>query len=188
MSHLVFFLEERSAKEMLQGLLPRVIPEWKFRFIVFEGKSDLKKRLLKRLLVLSSRAPNTHFVVMLDQDSSDCKELKQHIRTICEGAGCSEVLIRIVCRELESWYLADLRAVEKGLELPKLARHQERRVYRDPDAQHNPADRLRELTGKIYQKVMGSRQIGLYLDPANKRSRSFRNFITGIRRIAGTQP
>ena len=46
MMELVFFLEEPSAKEMLKGLLPRLIKnEIVYRFIVFEGKSDLEKIL-----------------------------------------------------------------------------------------------------------------------------------------------
>jgi hypothetical protein len=38
MSVLVFFLEEPSAKAMLKGLLPRILPtEWLVRYVVFAG-------------------------------------------------------------------------------------------------------------------------------------------------------
>ena len=44
MKNLVCFLEEPSAKEMLEGVLPRLLPaDVKFTYIVFEGKQDLKK-------------------------------------------------------------------------------------------------------------------------------------------------
>lgn len=43
MKHLVFLLEEPSAKEMLNGLLPRLLPGLSYRCIVFEGKQDLEK-------------------------------------------------------------------------------------------------------------------------------------------------
>ncbi|WP_200344897.1 hypothetical protein [Halochromatium glycolicum] len=50
MTHLVFFLEEPSAKELLQGILPKVLPEpCTTQFVVFEGKQDLEKRLPIRL-------------------------------------------------------------------------------------------------------------------------------------------
>ena len=41
---LVFLLEEQSAKAMLKGLLPHLLPsnDVDFRYIVFEGKHDLK--------------------------------------------------------------------------------------------------------------------------------------------------
>ncbi len=46
MMTLVFMLEEPSAKEMLKGLLPKVLPESvSVRYQVFEGKQDLQKRV-----------------------------------------------------------------------------------------------------------------------------------------------
>ncbi|MCY3537811.1 MAG: hypothetical protein OXH24_09125 [Cyanobacteria bacterium MAG IRC3_bin_20] len=40
---LAFLLKERSAKEMLKGLLPRLLPAgMEVRYMVFEGKQDLK--------------------------------------------------------------------------------------------------------------------------------------------------
>lgn len=50
MKSLVFFLEEPSAKAMLNGLLPRLHPMgWQFRYVVFEGKQDLEKQLPLKL-------------------------------------------------------------------------------------------------------------------------------------------
>jgi len=191
MINVEFFLEEQSAKEMLEGFLPRIFPEQnlEFEYNVFQGKQDLQKHLPRMLLGLNRyRGSNTHFIVLLDQDSSDCRKLKAKIRRMCNEAGCPDVLIRIICRELESWYLADLRAVEIGLGIPGLARrYQEKRIYRNPDAQYGPDEKLSKLTKGAYTKVRGSRKIGPHLDPENNRSPSFRNFITGIRHIAGTQ-
>ncbi|MBF0138065.1 MAG: hypothetical protein H7833_06470 [Magnetococcus sp. DMHC-1] len=48
--HLVFFLEEPSAKAMLESLLPRLLPDSvTMRFIVFEGEQDLEKQLPRKL-------------------------------------------------------------------------------------------------------------------------------------------
>lgn len=182
MTTLVFMLEEPSAEEMLKGLLPHVLPtEVEVRFQVFEGKQDLEKRVEGRLR--KWLAPNTVFVVMRDQDSGDCRAIKQGLVKKCQEAGKAEALVRIACRELESWYLADLQAVETGLEVPNIARHQNKAQYREPDAVVNPAQELMKLTDYTYQKVAGSRAIGPHLNPDNTRSKSFAVFITGIRRL-----
>ena len=41
MSKLVFLLEEESAKNMLQGILPRMLPDTPVQYITFEGKFSL---------------------------------------------------------------------------------------------------------------------------------------------------
>ena len=49
MNQVVFFLEERSAREMLKNLLPRILPDnVTIRYVVFEGKQDLEKQLEKK--------------------------------------------------------------------------------------------------------------------------------------------
>jgi len=188
LTHIVFFLEERSAQEMLHGLLPRLLPAEAFSFqcIPFEGKRSLRKQLPIKLR--GWRAPDTLFVVLQDQDNADCHELKRLLAELCNNAGRPDALIRIVCRELESWYLADLQAVEKGLEMTNLLKRQNTLHYRDPDGRAQPAKLLRRLTGGKYQKMAGSRAIGPHLDLDNTRSASFRNFITGVRRIAEQAP
>jgi hypothetical protein len=84
---------------------------------------------------------------------------------------------------LEAFYLADLRAVEQGLGLGKLARQQETSKFRDPDHLGSPSRELVQLTGAGYQKVSGSRAIGQFLDPDNLRSPSFAQLVRGIRRL-----
>jgi hypothetical protein len=187
MRELVFFLEEASAAAMLEVFLPKIIPADVIpRFIAFEGKQDLEQQLVKRLR--GYRHPNALFVVMRDQDSQpDCKKTKGRLLQLCHQAGHPDVLVRIACRELESFYLADLQAVERGLGLSRLASQQKTRKFRDPDRLGSPKEELKKLTQYEYQQVSGSRAIGPYLDPENTRSRSFRNLVSGIRRLIGTQ-
>jgi len=110
MSTLVFCLEEPSARAMLQGLLPRLLPtEVQVQYIVFEGKQDMHRQLVRRLK--HWLAPDSCFVVLRDQDSSDCRLLKQELRALCEAAGRPQALVRIACHELETFYLGDLAAV-----------------------------------------------------------------------------
>ena len=73
MTTLVFILEGRSVRVLLETLLPRVLPMEKLqvRYVVFEGKQDLHKQLVRKMRLW--RTPNTQFVVLRDQDSGDCK-------------------------------------------------------------------------------------------------------------------
>ena len=188
MRHIVFFLEERSAGEMLNKLLPRLLPQEAFSFqcIFFEGRQSLQKRLPVKLR--GWKIPKTSFVVLHDQDRADCKELKEQLVGLCREANKPRTLVRISCQELESWYLADLNAVEQGLGISNLARHQNKAKFRNPDSQQSPAKILKDLTRGKYQKVTGSRAIAPYLDLDNTRSSSFRNFISGVRQLAQLPP
>lgn len=183
MTELVFFLEEQSAEELLKGLLPRILPaDMTFRCIVFEGKQDMEKQITRR--ISGYRAPNARFIVLRDQDAGDCLVVKKRLKSLCRQTKDDDVLVRIACRELESWYLADLQAVEKGLSFKKLADQQQARKYRAPDYLHSPKQELMRLTKNRYQEIGGSRAIAPHLNPDNTRSRSFAVFIAGIRKLA----
>lgn len=184
MTTLVLFLEEPSAKAMLEGVLPRLLPaEIAVRYIPFEGKQDLHRQLERKLR--GWLAPATRFIVLRDQDSGDCVKVKQELAALCQRAGRPETLVRIACRELESFYLGDLRAVELGLGLNGLAANQSSRKFRAPDQLNNASDELTRVTQGRYQKIAGSRAISshLSLDQSN-RSHSFGVLITGIQRVA----
>jgi hypothetical protein len=182
MNELVFFLEEPSAEAMLEGLLPRILPGVRYRCIVFEGKQDLEKQLVRRMRGYC--VPNARFVVLRDQDSADCHTVKKGLTELCRQAQRPDSLVRIACRELESWYLADLEAVQTGLGMHNLAKLQNKQVYRAPDALPSPACELKKIAPS-YQKIGGSRAIGRHLDPNNARSKSFAVFVAGIQRIGG---
>jgi len=181
---LVFLLEEESARAMLSGLLPRVLdPNVRPRWIVFEGKQDLERQLVKRLRGYLN--PNARFLVLRDQDSvPDCTVVKARLVNLCGAAGRNAVsLVRIACRELEAFYLAALKAVETALDLKGLARHQLAARLRAPDLLGTPSGELAKLTGGAYQKVSGSRLLGPHLDVGNARSASFKNLVAGVRRL-----
>lgn len=183
MKTIVFFLEEPSAKEMLAGVLPRILPEnILLRFIVFQGKQDLEKNLKKKLR--GWRLPDSVFVVMRDQDSGDCKTIKTRLLDLCREAGREGVLVRVACRELESFYLGDLVAVEKGLDLKGLKERQKVKKFRNPDTLANPADELFMLTRNSYDKVAGSRAIAPFLSLESNCSKSFNVLLSGIRKLA----
>jgi hypothetical protein len=146
---------------------------------VFEGKQDLEKQLSRRIRGYLN--PHARFIVMRDQDNGDCKKIKESLSNLCAGAHRSRIKVRIACRELESFYLGDLRAVESGLGIPGLATRQDKAKFRDPDQLLSPARELEKLTGNRYQKVGGSRAIAPHLNLDTPRSRSFRHLIHAVR-------
>lgn len=181
MMQLVLFLEEASAKAAFEGLLPRLLPEdVAVQYVVFEGKSDLEKQLERKLR--GWIRPNTGFLVLRDQDAADCHDVKKKLVQICQKAGRPCAVVRVACRELESWYFGELTAVELALGIPNLAAQTRKAKYRNPDAIHTPSSELKKITKQTYQKVAGSREIGKFLspDPSQNTSVSFRHFITGI--------
>ena len=187
--NLAFFVEGQSEKEMLKGLLPRLLPEWvEVKYVVFEGKQDLKSHMKQKLN--RWHTPNTVFVVLCDQDSSDCVTLKAELITQCPRAKHDRVIIRIACRELESWYFGDLAAVEQALGISNLIQYQRKSKYREPDTIHSPANELTMITKGAYQKKGGSRKIGqkLSLSSDSNTSRSFQVFIECLQRLAQADP
>ena len=182
MNTLVFFLEEPSAAEMLKGLESRIIPPGvAVDYKVFEGKQDLEKRLPK--ILRAWKKPNCLFLVMRDQDSGDCLEIKRNLVELCRRGDKENVMIRIACHELESFYLGDLAAAEQGLGLNGLRNRQKQVKFRNPDVLGNPAQEMYRLTDDIYDKVSGSRAIAPYLDLRNNRSHSFNILLSGIKRL-----
>lgn len=184
MKELVFLLEEPSAKAMLESFLPRILsPDISFRCIPFEGKQDMEKQLTRKIQAYQN--PVTRFIVLHDQDSHpSCVQIKRRLLDLCMASGkADQCLVRIACTELETFYLADLLAVERALNIDGLVRHQAARKFRSPDTLGKPSDELKALTKGRYEKIGGSRAIGKHLNPDNTRSPSYRNLLTAIRRM-----
>ncbi len=186
---LVFCLEELSAKAFLETFLFRAFPSIEkvdVRFIVFEGKRDLDRKLERRLRFW--QLPNSAFVVLRDQDSADCRIVKKKIVKSCSDAGKQSTLVRIACRELESWYLGDLRAVDNALGTSSLSKLQKKVMFRTPDSLGSPSRELDLITKGKYQKVGGSREIGKHLTIAGglNYSLSFQFFMSGVAEILQT--
>lgn len=183
MKELVFLLEEPSAQALLSTLLPRFLaPAITPRFIPFQGKQDLDKQLERKLRGYLN--PQARFLVLRDQDSADCYALKAALLAKCASAGrAATTVVRIACRELETFYLADLAAVEQALTLRNLRDQQPSAKFRAPDYLGSPSHELRKLTLGRYQKVSHSRRLGACLDLTNTRSGSFQQLLAGIRRL-----
>ncbi len=186
MMNLVCLLEEPSAAEMLKGILPRlfgdsinIIP------IVFEGKQDLEHMLEKK--IRNWLLPDSLFLVMRDQDAGDCILIKTGLLKKVQRAGKKDkTLIRIACRELESFYFGDMNAVESALGVSGLSSLKRKSKYRYPDRIENPAEELIKITKGAYQKISGSRLISPLLDLERNTSHSFNVLISGIKQLVKT--
>ena len=133
MSEIVFLLEEQSAAMMLEGVLSRVLyGGTRYRTITFEGKQDLHRQLERK--IRGYQNPDAQFIVLRDQDNEDCRQAKQQLQEICTRTGRgNQAIVRIACREIESFYLADLAAVERGLGMTGIAKVQQKAKFRQPD-------------------------------------------------------
>lgn len=176
---LVFLLEEKSMKIFLDTLLPNVLPaDVDFFTIAHEGKSDLKKSIPIKLKAWN--IPNSKFIIVQDQDSNDCKKLKQELVDLCNESD-REVLVRIACHELEAWYWGDLTALEQAYHknLSKVGR---KKAYRIPDDIVSPKRELQKLLPE-HQQMEGAKKVAQYIDIDRNLSTSFHVFIEGVKRM-----
>ena len=182
---LIFLLEEPSMDNVLKIILPKIIPETvSFICIPHQGKQDLAKSIPNKIKAFKQFSPKTQFIIVHDQDSNDCKELKSDLLEICQRAGTTNVMIRIVCHELESWFLGDLAAVEKAYNLKPdtLSKKQANKKYRNPDRLSTAKQELKNLV-KEYYAGTHSRKIAPHMSLTENKSQSFQVFIKGIHKV-----
>lgn len=182
MKHLVFLLEGPCEREVLQAWLPTMLPEGvQVHFIVFEGKQDMERRMVSKMRYWQQ--PDSRFVVLRDQDSADCLDVKARLRERCKEAGRDDATVRVACHELESFFLGDWPAVAKAFDNPRLADLARKAIYRDPDRIALPeAELRRHVSG--YQKRDGARRIAPHMDLNRNSSRSFCHLRDAIERLA----
>ncbi|MCF8795977.1 DUF4276 family protein [Xanthomonas campestris pv. campestris] len=182
---LIFLLEEPSMKILLDGLLPRLFPGWQdgrhFQCVPHDGKSDLERSLRTKLRAW--RVPGDRFVVVRDNDNGDCLALKTRLVQLCAGLGRPDTLVRLVCQELESWYIADLGALASAFPNSKLDTPALHKRFSQPDTWNKPSAELERLIPE-FQKRSGARLMAERLREEGNRSPSFHAFINGVRQMA----
>lgn len=204
--HLEILLEEPSTEAALRQLLPRIIGDsatW--NCYVHQGKPDLLGHLLARLRAYQTWLPHDwRIVVLIDNDESDCTQLKSQLDAIAQLAGLTtrmsvrsgvafHVLNRLAIEELESWFFGDIDALRAAY--PRLsATLQNREIYRDPDAIRGGTWEAlqRELWRAGYYrnlrrlpKIEVARTIATHMIPNRNRSRSFQVFCEGLSNLIG---
>ena len=179
---LVFMVEERSMKELLEVLLPKILPDSMDKPIVIahNGKSDLAASIPRKLRAW--HIPDDRFIIVHDQDShEDCKQLKEDLLALCKDCQ-HDVMVRIACREMEAWYFGDLAAVSLayGKDFTTLV---DKKKYREPDKIGNPKDEIRKLL-PTHQQISGAKLIAQHMSIEQNTSPSFNVFIKGVREMA----
>jgi len=181
---LVFLLEEPSSKNVLEAILPQIIPDCIiYKCIPHQGKQDLAKSIPITIKAFKF-SPATKFVIVHDQDSHDCIALKAELLELCQKAGKPDTMIRIICHELESWFIGDLAAVEQAynLKTDSLSKKQIQSKYRNPDLLNNAKQELKKLVPDYYPGTH-SKVIAPYLSLKANKSPSFQVFCVGISNI-----
>ena len=185
MNSLVFLVEEPSMAAVLETWLPTFFPELNFMCLPHEGKSDLRKSIPRKLRAWQQ--PNVKFVVLMDNDGRDCRGLKRELLDLCFQSGRPDTLIRIVCQELEAWYLGDPSALAEAFGRQDLVTTLASKKFRDPDSVTKPS---LELTSRIpeFQKIKGAKLIAEHLLIQRNTSTSFGAFVTGIEQLIRRDP
>ena len=176
---IIFLVEEESMKHVLEAILPKILScGTLFKVVAHQGCGDLMRSIPIKLN--GWRGGDVRFVIVHDQDNKDCVELKRELEAVCRPYN-RHVLIRIACRELESWYFGDLNAVSEayGKNFRNLS---SKRAYRVPDAIADPKKHLKRLVPE-HQQISGADLIASHMDISSNTSKSFNVFVEGVRRL-----
>lgn len=189
MARIEILVEEPSMKEVLSVILPKILPtNWVLDENYFirshEGKSDLQKSIPQKIKVFSKYHEPAGIIILQDQDSNDCKILKNKLKEICFQNGDCKVLIRIVCKELESWYLGDMQAIKEAYPNFKIDKYINKKKFREPDIMNNAAEEVEKILPE-FKKINSAKLISQYLDVVDglknkNKSESYKQFIKGV--------
>jgi len=200
--HLEFLVEEESAEAALRNLVPRIAgPEVTYEVHPFRGKAALLRGLLPRLRAYKAWLPDDwRIVVLIDQDNSDCTDLKRNLEDKAREAGLVtktaagsssrfQVLNRVAVEELEAWFFGDLEAVAQAY--PEIPRDLNRQAkYRHPDriagGTWEALERVLDHAGYYPGgKIAMAQAISVHMDPDRNASPSFRVFRDALRELVG---
>lgn len=181
-------VEEPSMENFLRTKLPEILPQgYRLSHNVFirthNGKSDLLKSVPKKIQAFSQYFQPARIIIIQDQDSNNCKVLKQQILDTCSKAGSCPVLVRIACRELENWYLGDLKAIDQTYPGSKAGAHGAKARYGNPDNCQGTVEMKKLVAG--FQKGQASREIPSHMDLSRNNSPSLAHLVNGIKRFLG---
>jgi hypothetical protein len=180
------FTEERSAKNVFDEILPKILPDnVSYNVYPHQGKQDLEKAL-KTTVPTISRFPGARILIIRDQDNEDCKTVKERIREFIGERCSSPPLIRIACHKLESWFLGDLNAVSQAYTKVRPEKYQNKKQFRNVDSIAHPDRILLSIIPEYKDrlpKLEVSERISMCLEITGNRSASFNCMIMGIRNL-----
>lgn len=200
-----FLVEGPAEKELLEGLLPRLIPRHYFRIYPHQGKGklpadpnkppSLRSRALLEQLPAKLRAFGRDFradadrvVLLVDLDDDDLEVLRRKLDTMLRQLQMPpECLWCFAIEEVEAWYLGDWQAIQSAFpDAHKLAEYSR---Y-EPDSICGTWELFqRVIEDPIERKPHWARTLAPHLSvergARRNRSPSFRTFCAEVRRFAG---
>jgi hypothetical protein len=192
MKVLHIFTEEPSAKNVFSALLKKILPDGvSYRIYSHQGKQDLEKALRTSLPSIS-KMPGAKILVTRDQDSDDCVLLKQRLDDIIRNNISCDYYIRIVCKELEAWFLGDLNAISNAYPRFIPVKYSSKSTFRDVDKISSPSKYLLKIVPELKKKstlpkMIVSETIAPHLSIDKNRSKSFMNTLAAINKLVATQ-
>ena len=90
-------------------------------------------------------------------------------------------MIRIICKELESWYIGDFVALNNAYPKFNYLNYIKKSKYRNPDI-CNASDEIKRLIPE-FQKVGGAKRIAPFIKIDINKSESFQQTISGLKRF-----
>jgi len=188
---IIFFVEEESMGKFLEGILPRLgFNSDNFEIKEHRGKPDLMSNLDKLIPTLSKQAQQ--IIVLVDRDNENCIGLKKNIKKKMEDHCSCEYKIRIVCHELEAWFLGDMDAIKKCSERFKPDSYRNKAQYRDIDSirMPKPSTLIEKIvpnwqTTYYSSKPKFASEISKHISLENKanKSHSFNVFLETVKSI-----
>jgi len=189
MRQLHIFTEEPSLKKVFEIILPKILPvDYYYRIYSHQGKQDLEAALTKTMPSIS-KIPGAKILITRDQDNEDCKGLKAYLNKIIINNCHCDYLVRIVCRELEAWYLGDLLAIETAYPRFKANSISSKASLRTVDSIHKPSKYLLNVIPELgnkerLPKLETAEKIAPFLDIDRNKSESFKQTIQAIKSLA----
>jgi hypothetical protein len=181
MTDIIVLAEEPSGQIIAECLAQKLNLTDRIICLRHQGKSDLEQSFPRKIGHWRGPRP-PRFVVMRDNDSADCLQLKARLTRLIPPIAAQRVKIRLVVQELESWYLGDLEAVKQAGLLSSADRDSLARkaILRNPDTIGNAKQMFKSKVGREGQIAL-ARDIGPHLSLKGNRSRSFHAFVDALR-------
>jgi hypothetical protein len=177
---------------VLEKLLPLLLQgNTSFKIYPHQGKQDLEKAIRKTIPTIS-KIPGSRIIITRDLDSSSCLKIKTDLDEIAKVNCYCPYKIRIVCRELESWFLGDLDAVENAFQRFKSLNYKGKAELRNVDAIIQPSEYLLrilpEYSGvKYLPKLEVAEKVSRKMEIDRNRSTSFHHFIQSVRELTAEE-
>ena len=180
----VFLVEEPSMQLFLEALFQQLhLPETAYQIKAFRGKQLLLPAIPR--LLNSWREPNTQFFILIDNDNKDCIQLKKRLISDCLQANRSDTVVRIVCQELEAWYLGDLSAIKNYNPLKKSFKGQLKQLEDEklaPDEIQRPSKVLEAHLGNLIKSDI-AKYMGKHITLEDNSSISFGYFVQALKTV-----